>query len=62
MKSQRFIKVWEAEFISEIQPPVNVTKLAKCDCGECYALVFPLEDLIVCDACAEFYNDKKINQ
>jgi hypothetical protein len=56
---KRYIRVWEAEFITEIQPPINIKKLTKCDCGETYALVFPSEDLVVCDTCAEFYNDKK---
>jgi hypothetical protein len=55
---KRYIRVWEAEFISEIEP-VCINKFSKCDCGETYALVYPEEDLVVCDTCAEFYNDKK---
>lgn len=56
---QRFIKTWEAEFIADVEP-VNIKKFVKCDCGETYALVFTNEDLVVCDACAEFYNSKCI--
>jgi hypothetical protein len=59
MKSIRFIKVWECEFIADIDP-IHIKKMAKCDCGETYALIYPNDELIVCDKCAEIQNEKSI--
>jgi hypothetical protein len=59
MKPERFVRKWEADFIADIEP-VLIKKATSCKCGETYGLVFPGEILIVCDACAEIHNDKKI--
>jgi hypothetical protein len=59
IKPERFIRKWEADFIAEIEP-VLIKKATTCKCGETYGLVYPLEILIVCDACAEIHNAKKL--
>lgn len=56
---KEYIATWQADWIIQSEA-YEIKHNVKCDCGETYSLVFPKEELIVCSACADFYNDKCI--
>lgn len=55
---QQFITTQQAEFISTIE--IVESKSCQCDCGQSYAIVTDNGEMVVCDACADFYNSKCI--